>query len=117
MSITIDDLRPKPFNVTVKGVSLQCKPLRLSHALAIAKVGNVFQDAKNATSEQIAQAGKDLDWVIGDLIPELSGVELDAATSIELIEQMMDKIQPADNKELEEKGVSFGTDPKAQTIG
>ncbi len=44
MSNTIEDLKPKPFKIVVKGVTLDSKPLRLSHALTIAKIGNVFQD-------------------------------------------------------------------------
>jgi len=35
---TIADLQPKPFTVTVGGVELKCKPLRLSHALILSKM-------------------------------------------------------------------------------
>lgn len=117
MSLTVEDLKPKSFTVTVKGVELQCKPLRLSHALTVAKIGNVFQESATASAEQISQAEKDMDAVIAELIPELKGIELDVGAVLELIEQMMKQIQPADNKELTDKGVSFGTDPKAGKIG
>lgn len=113
MSVSVDDLRPKPFVVTVKGVELQCKPLRLSHALSVAKVGNVFQSPEKSSTEQIKQAEKDMDTLIEELIPELKGIELDVSSILELITQLMEQIQPEDNKELEEKGVSFEADPKA----
>ena len=115
--MTIEDLRPKNFSVTVKGVELQCKPLRLSHALIVAKIGEVFKDSKSATKQQINQAQIDMDEVITELIPELKGIELDISAVMELIEQMMNTIQPDDNKELSDKGVAFNGDPKAQTIG
>lgn len=113
MSLSVDDLKPKSFKVNVKGVELESKPVRLSHALAIAKIGNVFQDTKAATKEEIKQAEKDMDEVVGELIPELAGVELDIGATMQLIEQLMEQVEPADNKELKKKGVEFNSDPKA----
>jgi len=115
--IRVQDLKPKPFTVTVKGVELESKPLRLSHALTIAKIGNVFQDTANASQSDIKQAETDMDSVIEDLIPELKGVSLDMQSTIELIGQLMGEIEPSDNKELREKGVAFDTDPKAGVTG
>ena len=112
MSVTIEDLKPKPFTVNIKGLELQCKPLRLSHALIVAKVGNIFQDSK-ASKQEIKQAEVDIDEVIVDLIPELKGIQLDMNLTIELIQQLMEHVEPADNKELKNKGVAFDTDPKA----
>lgn len=117
MSVTIQDLQPKPFNVEIKGLTLECKPLRMSHALAIAKIGNVFENAKEASTQSMKQAERDMDEVIGELIPELKGVQLDIGATLQLITQMMEQIQPSDNKELDEKGVKFDTDPKAQVTG
>ena len=117
MPTTIEDLQPKPFTIKVKGLELECKPLRMSHALIISKVGEVFQSPKEATLQTVNQAEQDMDAVIGELIPELKGVQLDMATVLEVITQMMEHIQPSDNKELDEKGVKFDTDPKAQVTG
>lgn len=117
MSNTIEDLKPKSFNVTIDGVVLQSKPLRLSHALTIAKIGNVFQNTAEASKADIKQAEVDMDEVIAELIPELSGVDLNLKNTISLIEQLMGEIEPADNKELREKGVSFDADPKAKVTG
>lgn len=117
MALTIDDLRPKNFKVNIKGVELECKPLRMSHTLIVSKIGDIFQNVSTSTNEQITQAQKDMDQVIADLIPELSGIELDMSATLELITQMMDQVQPDDNKELSDKGVSFDTDPKAEKIG
>lgn len=112
MSLTIDDLKPKNFKVVVKGVELESRPLRLSHALSIAKIGNVFQDTKNATRDEIKQAEVEMDDVVSELIPELAGVQLDMGATMQLIEQLMEHIEPADNKELKDKGVKFSSDPK-----
>lgn len=112
MSVTLDDLRPKEFNITVKGVELTSKPLRLSHALIVAKLGKVFESPDNASTEQIKQAQADIDGLIGELIPELEGVELDMSSTMELVTQLMNHVQPSDNKELQDKGVSMDTDPK-----
>lgn len=113
MGVTVEDLKPKNFKVTVKGVELESKPLRVSHALVIAKIGNVFQDSKNASREDIKQAEADMDYVIGELIPELADVELDMTATMQLIEQLMEHVEPSDNAELKEKGVKFDSDPKA----
>lgn len=117
MSITINDLSPKPFKVNIKGLELTSQPLRLSHALVLTKIGNIFQNIEGAKKSEITQAEKDLDEVIGELIPELKDVKLDMATTLSLIEQLMSTIEPDDNKELKEKGVSFNSDLKAPTTG
>lgn len=117
MSVSIEDLKPKSFAVTVKGLELTCKPLRLSHALSISKIGEVFQNPKDFKHADIKQAEADMDTVIGELIPELKDTELDITCIMELITQMMEHIQPSDNKELEEKGVKIDSDPKAGKTG
>jgi hypothetical protein len=117
MSLTIQDLQPKPFTVVIKGVSLQCKPLRMSHTLTVSKVGEIFQNLSTASSDAIKQAEKDMDEVISNLIPELAGIELDMQATLDLITQMMESIAPSDNKELVDRGVEFNTDPKAEKNG
>lgn len=117
MSVSIEDLQPKSFKVTVKGVELTCKPLRLSHALTLSKVGEIFQNTKDATPEEIQSAEKQMDGLVGELIPELKEVQLDVGSILELLGQMMETIQPTDNKELEKNGVKFDTDPKVEKTG
>jgi hypothetical protein len=112
MSVSIDDLRPKTFNITVKGVTLTCKPLRLSHALIITKVGEVFQNPKQSTKEDVRQAERDIDEVLSELIPELTGIELDIESIVEVITQLTEHSQPSDNSELKKEGVSLDGGPK-----
>jgi hypothetical protein len=112
MSVTINDLQPKPFIIKIGDLELNSKPIRLSHALMLVKVGKIFDDASNASIEDIESAQKSLDKVFGDLVPELAGVELDMNTTIVIIEQMMNQITPDDNKELVENKVKIDTDPK-----
>ena len=113
MSVSIDDLKPKTFKVTVRGVELDCKPVRLRHALILAKVGNIFENAKSATESDIEQAQKEVDKVFDELLPQLAETELDMEVTMALLEQIMGQIAPDDNKELKEKGVQVDTDPKA----
>lgn len=117
MSLTIEDLKPKNFKVNVKGVELECKPLRMSHTLVVSKIGDIFQNISTASKKQIKQAESDMDEIITELIPELEGIQLDMQATIDLITAMMENIQPADNKELTEKGVEFNTDPKVEKAG
>lgn len=115
MALSIDDLKPKKFKVNVDGVELMCSPLRLSHALVVAKIGDVLQNPKDKTSEEIKQAEKDMDDVIGELIPELKGIELDVNSIMSVVMQMTSNNNPSENKELKDKGVSFDSeDPKVQ---
>ncbi|RLA58676.1 MAG: hypothetical protein DRR04_10395 [Gammaproteobacteria bacterium] len=117
MSVTIEDLKPKPFKVTVRGVELECRPVRLSHTLILAKIGNIFENASTVSTEEIKQSEKDINELFAELIPELKGIDLDIGSTMELIQQIMDQVEPADNKELDKKGVKFDTDPKAPRTG
>lgn len=115
--LTIDDLKPKNFKITIKGVELESKPLKLSHGLLIARLSGIFNNLAEAKKEDIKAAEKDLEEVISELIPDLKDVPLDMSMTVELISQLMDAAQPDDNKELSDKGVSFDADPKAERIG
>lgn len=118
MSASIQDLQPKEFDITIKGVKLRCKPLRVSHALVVTKLGDIFSNPKDYNTKQIRQAQADLDEVIGDLVPELKGIELGYEETAELIGQMMDGTQPEDDAKLKEAGVEFEvSDPKVQGGG
>lgn len=117
MALTIEDLKPKSFTVNIRGVEVSCKTPRLSHILVISKVGESFQNISDLKREQIQEAEKDFDWVVAELMPELKDVELDMQSVIDVITQIMEKIQPEESKELSDKGVKFDTDPKAEKIG
>jgi hypothetical protein len=117
MSISLSDLQPKPFKVTIRGVELECKPLRLSHALTLSKVGEVFQNPKSTTKEEVKKAEAEMDELAVELIPELAGIQLDVGSILDLISQMMVTVTPSDNKELNDKGVKLNSDPKAEKIG
>jgi hypothetical protein len=119
MALTVEDLRAKGFEVDINGVKLQCNPLRLSHALGISKLGEVFQNPKDATKKQIKEAEDDLDEVLNDLIPELKdkNIQLDMSTILKLLSQLMEQIEPSDNKELAKRKVSIDSDPKVETTG
>ena len=117
MSIGLSDLQPKPIQVTIKGVELTSKPLRLKHALTLAKIGAVFEDASKATSQEIDRAQAEVDSVFAELIPELKDIELDMSATMELLQQLMSNIEPSENKELNESGVKIDSDPKVQVTG
>ena len=117
MALTIEDLKPKKFTITIKGVEVESLPPRLSHMLMISKVGEIFQNISSSSREDIEQAEKDFDYVVGELIPELKGIQLDMQGVIDVITQVMEQITPEETKELDEKGVSFNTDLKAEKIG
>ena len=112
MSITIEDLKPKTFKVTIKGVELVCKPLRVSHALTVSKIGAIFNAPSEFTKKQISEAEKDLDEVIAELIPELAGFSLDLDTTLEVITQLTESMTPSETKELSEAGVKLSEGPK-----
>lgn len=113
MSVTLDDLQAKNFIIEVKGVQLNCAPLKLSHALIMSKLGSIFENANKATSDEIKQAEKDLDGVLEEIIPVLKGKVFDMNFKMEVLTKVMESIQPDDNKELEANGVQLPTDPKA----
>lgn len=111
---SVEDLRPQPFKITIRGVELECKPLRMEHGLLISKIASVFSKGENATREDIVTAQKDFDYVVSSLIPELKDVELNIDDSLAVIEQMQTGSEPSDDQYLKEQGVQLG-DPKVQT--
>lgn len=114
MALNISDLQPKPFTVTLGEQTTECQPLKLRHIFILNKLGTVFQNPDTATREQIEEAEADFNYVVGDLIPELKDVSLPIDMMMDLITQMMETVNPTENKELADKGVSFDADPKAQ---
>lgn len=117
MALNITDLQPKSFEVTIKGQTTECKPPRLSHIFILSKVGNLFQDPAASTASEVKQAEKDLDGVFEELIPELKGVTLEMQAVLDLITQIMNNVNPSENKELDEQGVKIDSDPKAERTG
>jgi len=117
MALTIQDLQPKGFKVEIKGLILDCKAPRLSHTLVLSKVGEMFNNLDKLEREDIVKAEKDFDWVVAELIPELKGIELGIQDVLEIVTQIMEHVAPEENKELEEKGVKFDSDPKVEKIG
>lgn len=117
MSLTVEDLKPKPFKIKINGVELTSQPIRLSQALVLTRVGKLFEDSSSATKQEIKQAEADIDEVFTELMPELKDAKLDSGVSLEIISQLMDSIQPSDNKELKKRKVKFDTDPKALKTG
>lgn len=115
MALNISDLQPKPFTVTLGDQQTECAPLKLRHIFILNKIGVILQNPDKASKEQIIEAENDFYFIIGDLIPELEGVTLPLDMMMDLITQMMLTVNPSENKELAEKGVSFDADPKAQT--
>lgn len=114
---TIDDLQPKNFSIEIRGVVLECKPLRLSHALSLNKLGEIFKNPTEMSKAKVSQAEQELDEVIGELIPDLKGKQLDLQTTLELLTKLIETISPDDNKELSAAGVEMNADPKAERIG
>lgn len=115
MALNISDLQPKPFTVTLGDQQTECAPLKLRHIFILNKIGVILQNPDKASKEQIIEAENDFYFIISDLIPELEGVTLPLDMMMDLITQMMLTVNPSENKELAEKGVSFDADPKAQT--
>ena len=112
--MNVEDLRPKPFKVTVKGVDLECKPLRMSHALSLAKIGNAFEDPGTKSREENKKLELEFDEVVSELVPDLAGVPLDLQSSMELIQQLMASVEPSESQELKENKVELpSSDPKA----
>lgn len=120
MSITADDLAAQPRQITItrnnKEYMLTAQPVRMSHALLLTKAGKIFENASDASENDIDQAEKIFTRLINELIPELKGVDLDLQVTLDIISALMDTVEPTDNKELNEAGVKFD-DPKADKSG
>lgn len=110
---SVEDLRPQPFKITIRGVELDCKPLRMEHGLLISKIAAVFQNMDKATRKDIVTAQEDFDYVVASLVPELKDIELNIDDSLTVIEQMQTGSEPTDDQYLKEQGVQLG-DPKVQ---
>lgn len=116
MGLTAEDLRPKNFKITIKGVELECKPLKLSHTLVIGSVGDIFSNIKDADIDTIRKAERELAEILPEIIPDLSGIELDGETMMDIITLVMESTTPSDAKYLEQNGVKKDVDPKAEKV-
>lgn len=118
MALTIEDLQPKDFEITIGGeLKLECKPPTLAHILALSKIGNIFQNINKSNRLEITQAQNDFNWVIGELVPDLKGKDLDFKYITEIITEIMQHVSPEETKELDELGVKIDSDPKAEGLG
>jgi len=114
MALTIDDLKPKNFTITIKDVEIECIPLKVSHVMLLQKVGLIFSDVKNATTQQIKDAETDLYSIIEEVSPTLKDAQLDFNSVFEYIEQLMAGVETSETKEIKSSGVTFTKDPKAE---
>lgn len=112
MSVSVNDLQPKSFKIKVNDVELTSKPIKLKHALILAKVGNVFENASSASNKDIESASDSIEEVLAELIPELKDIDLDMTITMEIMTKLLEHINPDDNQELIENKVSMNTDPK-----
>jgi len=117
MALTIDDLKPKPFTVNIRGVEVECKPLKLSHTLELTKIGRIFEAPEDYAKTDYKNAETDFQKMVTELMPELKDIEVDAKLAQPILEQMLDSIEPTDSKALKEAGVKFDKDPKVPKTG
>jgi len=117
MSLSIDDLRPKNFTITVKGVELECLPLKLSHTLTIASIGNVFENISGMTYESSKKLDTDIRRLIDEVIPSLQDKEIDGMTMMDIITKIGEGSMPSDVEFLDKNGVELNVDPKAEKAG
>jgi len=113
---SVEDLQPKPFTVTIKGMEYESKPLRLSHALMVSKIGAIFNDVRNSNLKETKQAETDLDLIIADLIPDIKDAHLDLLTVMDLLAQLMDSVQPTEQQELEDNNIEI-SEKKTEEAG
>ena len=116
MSLSLEDLRPKNFTITIQGVELECKPLKLSHTLTMASISDIFSNLKDSTPESIERADKEIQSLIADIIPSLN-FELDGATTMEIITELVNSTTPSDVEYLNKNGVKLDASPKAEKVG
>jgi len=117
MGLTIEDLKPKDFTINIRGVELTCKPLKLEQTMLIASVGNIFNDVKNASEDDIKKACRAVEKIIPEIIPQLASVELDGGLILEIIPLIMPTVTPSDEEFLQKNGVKTDADPKAEKAG
>lgn len=113
----INDLLPKEKTITVQGVELTVKPMRLRHALHLSKIADVFTNHEKYKAADIDEADKLIHEIVGELIPQLAGKELSFDLVGKLVGEMLNTVAPSDTRELDERGVKLDTDPKARGNG
>jgi hypothetical protein len=113
----ISDLLPRDKQITVRGVELTVKPLRLSHVLKLSKIGETIQNPSKCSDDEMVAAEYDLNTLINELIPALNGQTLEFGVLIEAMTALMETVEPSDSKELTARGVKLDSDPKAGKSG
>lgn len=117
------DLQPKNFKVTIKEKEYDCKPLRMSHRLIIAKIQPLFDqfaviskgEKIELTAEEMIMLEKELDVLISDLMPALRNVTLNIEDIADVINQLLDSVMPEDAKKLRDAKVNIETKEQEDT--
>lgn len=117
MSLTIEDLQPNKFTITLDGLELEADQPELYQIVQLQKLGYVFQNPQDHSKQQIKVASDGAVEVIGELIPQLKDKKIKIKYLLEIIGQLIAEVQPDDNKYLSDNNVKFDTDPKAEKTG
>lgn len=111
--VDLDALVPQSVVIKFDGQEIEVKPPTLADILALGSLGQQMAKAGSLTPEQNEELTTDLTAYIKRIIPELKDKNLASYQLLKLVEIINGMSTPPEAKELEAKGISTDTDPKA----
>ena len=110
--VDLDALMPQAVTIKFDGDTITVKPPKTSDVLRLGVYAEALGNIEDMSTEEITMAINRLNEQIGACIPELTGVNLNMAQMLKVVQIINDMAMPTDVKEMHEKGVSVDT-PKA----
>lgn len=111
--LDLDALQPPSTTVKFNGNTIEVKAPSLADILKLSSMGKKMSAADTMTDEEIGNSIAEVTDHIGKIIPELAGQEFNIRQLMGLIDLITKMSVPPDVKELDKRGITPDTDPKA----
>ena len=82
--VDLDALAPRPVTVKFNDTEIQIHPPKVADFLRLGYLGQKLEGASDLTDEQLGSLITDMTALIGKMVPELSGEQLNSAQLLKL---------------------------------
>jgi hypothetical protein len=112
--IDLDALQPQPAIIKFKNKEITLNPPTTGDVLKLGEVAQKLQDIGELDADAVDATVQEVTNQVYKIIPDLAGEVLSTAQLLTLIKAISDMAIPPDAKELQERGITVDTDPKAE---
>lgn len=111
--IDLDAFSPEGVTVNLNGQEIYLEPPHMSDILRVGVLSNKLRSLGEEELEALEEVYNELGEAIKKCAPALPVETLNIVQLLKLVSILMDMATPKDIKELDAKGITVNTDPKA----